>query len=386
MMKIVYYEMRKSWLKISTFAVLFVLTGLNYIQSNGACQTLYPKTYGDRKEAYFRLYETVCGTLTEDKIAPFRQRAKELENEVSDMVFSREYNPAEYITGYIFGDFNLYNLDIGSEISYCATYPNISDKITSNAAECYNFYKSVGNSYEAEKFLTIYRMYQGRKIPEYRATYWTNLFFNHDFSSLLCLIMLILCLSSSFTGEKSSGMNTLISAYGKSRSAVFAKVISSAVFCAFLTIYFSLCDLVNTHFLLGVDGLDMPIYSAEMFQNSPFSFSFTAAIFVTAATRFLALFTVSLLIIFLSKISPNTIISMALSFGALLAMIILTSFSKSVINPINSLSQAAFLEDFSAINLCGQPVLALFAAIIFMAAECIILCGIIAINGKSDRR
>ena len=194
--------------------------------------------------------------------------------------------------------------------------------------------------------------------------------------------MLILCLSSSFTGEKSSGMNALISAYGKSRSTVFAKVISSAVFCAVLTIYFSLCDLVNTRFLLGVEGLDMPIYSAEMFQNSPFSFSFIGAILVTAAMCFLALLTVSILIIFFSKISPNTIISMTLSFGALLAMIILTSFSKSVINPINSLSQAAF----STINLFGHPVLALFAAVLFMAVECIILCGMIAINGKSDRR
>lgn len=385
-MKIIYYEMRKSWLKISTFAVLFVLTVLNFIQSDGACKTLYPKTYGERKEAYFRLYETVCGEITEEKIAPFRQRAKELENEVSDMVFSHEYNPDEYITGYIFGDFNLYNLDIGPEISYCAAYPNISNKITANAAECYNFYKSAGNEFDAEKFLMIYRMYQGREIPEYRATYWTNLFFNHDFSSLLCLIMLILCLSSSFTGEKSSGMNALISAYGKSRSTIFAKVISSAVFCAVLTIYFSLCDLVNTHFLLDVEGLDMPIYSAELFQNSPFSFSFIGAILVTAAMRFLALLTVSLLIIFFSKISPNTIISMALSFGALLAMIILTAFSKSVINPINSLSQTAFLEDFSTINLFGQPVLALFAAVFFISVECIILCGMIAINGKSDRR
>lgn len=385
-MKIVYYEMRKSWVKISTLIVLAILTVLNFIQADGTCGTYYSKTYGKRGEAYFALYNTVCGEISEEKIAPFRQRARELENEVSDMVFSHEYNPDEYITGYIFGDFNLFNLDIGPEISYCATYPNISNKITANAAECYNFYKSVGNDYEAEKYAMAYKMYQSRQIPEYRATYWTNLFFNHDFSSLLCLIMLILGLSSSFTGEKSSGMNTLISAYGKSRSTIFAKVISSAVFCAVLTIYFSLCDLVNTHFLLGVEGLDMPIYSAEMFQNSPFSFSFIGAILVTTAMRFLALFTVSILIIFFSKISPNTIISMALSFGALLAMIILTSFSKSVINPINSLSQAAFLEDFSTINLFGQPILALFAAVLFMAVECIILCGMIAINGKSDRR
>lgn len=385
-MKIVYYEMRKSWVKISTLIVLAILTVLNFIQAEGTCGTYYSKTYGKRGEAYFALYNTVCGEVSEEKIAPFRQRAKELENEVSDMVFSHEYNPDEYITGYIFGDFNLYNVDIAPEITYAATYPNISDKIAANAAECFHFYKSVGNDYEAEKYAMAYEMYQNRQIPEYRATYWTNLFFNHDFSSLLCVIMLILGLANSFTNERESGMLQIIGSSGKSKSTTLAKIASAAVYCLFLSVYFTAADLAAANIILGVDGLDMPLYSAKMLQNTPFSFSFAETILLWITVKFFALFVVALMILFVSKISPNTIISIVLSFGSALVLIFLTAVSKSIFNPFNIIAPTALAEEYSAVNIFGQPVLTLWAAIIISAVECAVLCAANTFIGQKSRR
>ncbi len=385
-MKIVYYEMRKSWLKISTFIVLVILTVLNFIQADGTCGTNYSKTYGKRGEAYFTLYNTVCGEITEEKIAPFRERANWLNNEVSDMVFNSEYRPDLYYTGYIFGDFNLYNVDIAPEISYAVTYPNISDKIAASAAECFHFYKSVGNDYEAEKYAMAYEMYQDRQIPEYRATYWTNLFFNHEFSSLLCVIMLVLGLANSFTNERESGMLQIICSSGKSKSTTLAKIASAGVYCLFLSVYFTAADLATANIILGVDGLDMPLYSAKMFQNTPFSFSFAETILMWAAAKFFALFVVALTIIFISKISPNTIVSFVLSFGIALVLIFLTAVSKSILNPFNIIVPTALAEDFSVINIFGQPVLTLWAAIIFAAAECAVLCAINTFIGQKSRR
>ncbi len=385
-MKIVYYEMRKSWLKISTFIVLVILTVLNFIQADGTCGTYYNKTYGKRGEAYFTLYNTVCGEITEEKIAPFRERANWLNNEVSDMVFSSEYRPDLYYTGYIFGDFNLYNVDIAPEISYAATYPNISDKIASSAAECFHFYKSVGNDYEAEKYAMAYEMYQDRQIPEYRATYWTNLFFNHEFSSLLCVIMLVLGLANSFTNERESGMLQIICSSGKSKSTTLAKIASAAVYCLFLSVYFTAADLATANIILGVDGLDMPLYSAKMFQNTPFSFSFAETILLWTTVKFFALFVVALTILLVSKISQNTIVSFALSFGAALVLIFLTAVSKSILNPFNIIVPTALAEDFSVVNIFGQPVLTLWAAIIFAAVECAVLCAINTFIGQKSRR
>lgn len=385
-MKIVYYEMRKSFLRISTLVILIIFSILNFIQADGVCSIYYGKTYGQRKESYFSLYNTVCGKITEDKIAPFRERAKELENEVSDMVFSTEYHPDLYYTGYIFGDFNLYNVDIAPEITYAATYPNISNKISQNAAECYNFYKSVGNKYEAEKYALAYGMYQHREIPEYRATNWTNLFFNNEFSSLLCIIMLIFGLSNSFTNERESGMYQLINSSGKLRATTLAKIASTAVLCLLLSVYFTACDLAAADVLLGVEGLDMPLYSAKIFQNSPFSFNFVAAIMMWILQRFLALFAISLIMLLGSKIAPNTLISIVINFGITLVMIILTVLSKSIVNPINVLNASAYIYEFSVINIFGQPVLTETVVMIIMIIECLIFGGIITIMANKSRR
>lgn len=385
-MKIVYYEMRKSWLKISTLLVLVILTVLNFIQADGVCRTYYSKTYGKRGEAYFALYNTVCGEITEEKIAPFRERANWLNNEVADMVFSSEYRPDLYYTGYIFGDFNLYNVDIAPEISYAATYSNISDKIATNAAECFHFYKSVGNDYEAEKYAKAYEMYQNRQIPEYRATNWTNLFFKSEFSSLLCVVMLILGLANSFTKERESGMLQIILSSGKSKSTTLAKIGSAAVYCLFLSAYFTAIDLASANIILGVDGLDMPLYSAKIFQNTPFCFSFAETFLLWIMVKFFALFVVALTIIFASKISPNTIVSIVLSFGTTLVLIFITAVSKNILNPFNIIVPTAFVEEFSVVNIFGQPVLTLWAAIILATVECVVLCVINTFTGQKSRR
>lgn len=371
MMKIIYHEMRKGWLKIITILVLVIFTALNCVCMNDSCRTDYLMTYGSNGDAYFKLYQTVCGELDEEKIAPFRYRAMELKNEVMDLAFSHEYQPDKYYTGYIFGDFNLYNNDIGPEITYCATYSNLSEAITAEAVACYSFYKSVGNDFEAEKNALIYHMYQDRHIDEYRATYWTKLFFQYDFSSLLCIIMLILGLSASFSTEKESGMLQLIISSGNINKTISAKIASSAIYCAFLSIYFTICDLILTHVFLGIDGLNMPVYSAQLFKNSPFTFNFGEAIFIWVGVRFLALFLLSLIMLLVSKIAHSTIVSICICFGISLLLMLLTAISDSIFNPICALIPNAYIAEFSVVNIFGKPVVALYAATIVLIIECI---------------
>ncbi len=385
-MKIIFCEMRKSWLKSTTFIVLIVLTVLNFIRMNDLCRTKYSLTYGELGEAYFRIYETVCGELDEEKLAPLRTRAKELENEVMDKTYSTEYQPDKFYTGYVFGDFMLYNVDIAPEITYCATYPNASNKIVSNALERHKFYKSVGNDFETKKSAMIYNSYQDRIIPEYRATNWTGLFFQYEFSSLLCIVMLILGLSSSFSIEKESGMFQLITAAGRNNRTTVSKICSSAAYCAFLSVWFTACDLIFTNFLLGVKGIDMPLYSAQMFEKTPFMFSFIGAIILWAGIRFLVLLVLALIMLLISKIMPNTIIAMVASFGASLGLILLTSLSKSVWNPICALTPNAYITEFSVVNIFGEPVLTLFAALIALAAECVILGSVVFMSDRGEKR
>ena len=266
------------------------------------------------------------------------------------------------------------------------TYPNKINQVAENALEAYKFYKDKGNVFETKKALMAYNLYRNRSIPEYRATYWTELFFGQDFSSLLCVILLILGLSASFSVEKESGMYQLITASGNNGKTAFAKICSAAIYSALLSAYFTICDLAFANFLLGVRGLNMPIYSASIFENSPFTFSLLGAIFVWFGIRFLALFAMSFVILLISKITPNTIIAMAASFGISLVLIALTSLSKNVFNPLCALTPNAYTTDFSVIEFFGQPVLSLIAAVIALIAECAVLGTITFITDRFLRR
>lgn len=386
-MKVVYYEMRKSWLKTVTLVVLIALTALNILRIYDLCRTKYSYTFGRAHDSYYRLYETVCGELTEKKITSFKNRAKELDDNVSDRIYSTKYQPDKYIyTGYEYGDYALYNLFVGPQISYAATYSNTSNLIAARAVDNYHFYIENGKSYEAEKNALIYQLYRNRSIPQYRTTYWTGLFFNYDFSSLLCIVMLILGLSASFTIELESGMFQLITAAGKNANAVGAKIISAAIYCAILAIYFTMCDLIMTHVYLGIDGLNMPLYSSQMFDESPFGFSFWETILLWIGIRFLALFAISLMILLISKITQNTIISMVGCFGASLIIILLTAVTKSVFNPVCALDPGAYIKNFAVMNILGKPILTLYVAIIVLVAECVILWAAIAFSRRILRR
>lgn len=370
-MKILYYEMRKSWLKLSTFLMLVICAALNIYRIGSTSQNFF-FTYGEFQEPYFRLYDTVSGKLDESKLAQFRSKKNELDNLIGTKMYTTDYAPEKYeYTGYAFGDYSLYNAAIAPEISYCATYSNISNQIAAKAVEGYYLYKENGNSYERKKSALIYELYQNRSIPEYRATNWTGEYFTYDFSSLLCVIMLILGLSSCFTNEKTSGMNSLITAYGKWTKSLSAKIISAAIYCFGLTIFFTILDLVFINHFLVIDGIDMPIYSAKMFCTSPFRFSFLTAVIICAGLRFLGLLVIALLIMFISKNSPNTVISIGASFAAVIALIFLSLISESVFNPIGLLTPKTYIRECDLTNLFGTPILSLYTSISAAAILCV---------------
>ncbi|MCM1167118.1 MAG: hypothetical protein NC401_14020 [Ruminococcus sp.] len=299
--------------------------------------------------------------------------------------YSTEYDTEKYIyTGYAHGDFALYSLMISPEISYAATYSNTSNRIAAKAAESSYFYREIGNDYESRKNAMICHLYSGRRISEYRTTNWADAYFSYDFSSLLCVILLILGLSSSFTRERESGMHQLIAAYGKTGSTVMSKIASSAVFCLILTIVFTISDLMGVNDFLVIKNAEMPLYSAEIFELTPFNFTFTEAIFMCAGLRFLGLFAIALLILTISKIAPNTIAATVCSFAAVSILILLSLVSGNLFNPIGLLTPKSYLEKFGVVNLLGNPILELYGAVICAVLLCLAFIAVIAFRRKNN--
>jgi len=371
-MKLIYFEMKKSWLKLPILFVLILLCVLDIYKISDNYR-INGRMSGDEnkglKNAYYNIYSNdLRGEITQTKINYVKDACNKYKSEVIGKNFSKEYDE-NTITGYIYSDYSLFNFIIVPELEYAVTYPNISNSISASAYENIDFFEKHNNFPDAEKNRYIYKLYQNRNIDNYNLTEWTELYFKYDFSSLLVLIMLVVTLAPSFTSEYESGMNVMIKSSGKQGNIVNAKLISAALFIFLLTVLFAFFDLLSVIFFCGADGFLNPVYSSPFFKYSPFSFSLFSAIIICALIKFLAFLTIGEIIFIISRLTKNTILSICFSFLIVVLLIVLSNADNSVLNPVNMLSPYKMLTEFKCVIFAGKPILLLY----YSAVVCIII-------------
>lgn len=123
--------------------------------------------------------------------------------------------------------------------------------------------------------------------------------------------------------------------------------------------------------ICGVDGIFNPIYSAKFFGNSPFSFSLFAAVAVCSLGKFFAFFVFGEIVILISTVSKNSILSLCLCFLAAVIFIVTANESSTIANPVNMLLVYKMLKNFNCVIILGKPISSLYIALIFYF---IILC------------
>lgn len=364
-MKIVYFEMRKTWLKLSAIIMLIALSVLNFIR--------FFEMYRYENEYVYRAErDAVCmrfqGEITPELIANFKAEKEKFTEE----------NPTEYMK------IMYYDL-VQSEISAAATYENISNSIVENADCNVLFYAEHNNVSDEKRCRLISRLYRGRHISEYRKTDWVRPFFTYDFSSLAALILIITTLAASFAKERESGMDMMISSCGKSMQTVFAKLVSAMIYSAVLALWFTAEDLTAANAMFGIEGLSQPIYAAEIFANSPFSFSLFGAVVFTILVKFIAYFTFAAVILLISKLCGKSVISLCISFILCVMAIFFSSKYPSDLNPVNMLTPNLFLQKFETVYLFGIPIVKPYFVMFILAFEALIFSAAVFITDRCQR-
>ena len=284
-------------------------------------------------------------------------------------------------------DYLLFSSFIVPELEYAVTYTNVSNKIAARAYDNISFYSGKDNKKELAKNSLIYKLYSDRSIDNYYLTEWAEIYFRYEFSCLLILIMIILGISAAFSGEYESGMFMLIRAEGQTGRTVNAKLISAAVYVFALVIIFLLSDLITISFLSPIDGMNAPIYSAELFKLSPLNGSFSEVIIACGALRFSVFLVIAEIIMLISVITKNTIASVVVSFSLITALIIASDGSRTILNPVNMLSSYNLISSFDCVYVSGHAVLSFHAAIIFYLVTVLILAVFIKLfTSESERR
>lgn len=378
-MKIIFYEMRKSWLKGFVFIVLAVVTVLDFIRAFPFDSYIRSMYYN-----YNKVFEVYGGPPDNGKLRDFGKKA---DNVSGAMTMGRtDIVSDDFFTENAAREDGLLNYTVKPQIEYVITYPNISNNVALKAYENYQLYDKIGRSYEKRENAMIYRIYSGRQVSELRGNQWAKRFFSHDFSSLACLIMLVLGLSGSFSTEKESGMKTIIGAYGKVKRTVASKMLSAMIFCALLTLWFTCADLLFYNIFDGFDGINLPLYSVQKFKYTPLNITILQGILLWTLQRFLSLLAMSAAVYLISELSPNTVIATVGGFLLCMVLVVLGGFQKNIFNPVSALTPDNFLVEFKAYNCFGFPVLQPIMLLIVLALESVFLSLILIMAEKAKRR
>lgn len=386
-MKMIYYEMKKSWFKMP---VLFLLIFFCFLSAYKIC-SMYNisgrfRENGDvkTKDAYFELYDILSGEITVEKTRYINEIYRELDRNVNLGNYSTEYNE-DSLTGYTFADYMLVGFDIIPELEYAVTYPNISGKICNDAYENIFFFNERKNYSEAKRNVLIYKLYQNRKIKSYNLTEWVEYYFKYDFSSLLIIIMIIAGLASSFSIETESGMNLLIKTSGAVYKTANAKIISACTYILLITIIFSLFDFLVVKHLCGADGFSNPLYSAYLFRYTPYNFSLLKASIVCVAIRLLGFIVIGEITVLISALIKKTIPALCADFLITVLFMLCADKNSLMINPINMLSPYRMLEKFDCRVICGAPILSVYYYAILYIVMIILLFVFIKFAARSGQ-
>lgn len=383
-MKLTYFEMRKSWLKVPIFLllVIFVIIDIYKICSEFKINDTAAGSENLIRNSTQELYQMLKGQVTPEKIDFIKTTSDSLSEETAGFTFSTEYDDSRY-TGYVFGDYRLFDGTLKSDFRYIVMYVNSSSRIVQRAYDNIEFYEAHNNNYERLKSIKIANAYQNRGLDSYYLTQGSETFFSYDFSCLLVLCMIVAVFCQSFSKEHEQGMERLIKISAGAEFTVIAKCLSACIFCAFLSLIFTSVDLLAINALYHLDGLAEPIYSLSSFEFSPFNRSVFVMMVNVMLMRFVVYFLISLSVMIISALYKSSLVSLVLSFLFVGGLVILQEYTSTFLNPIEMLSPQKYLAEFRCVNIVGFPIYTIHASIfIYMFMSICIIAALYFLNRR----
>lgn len=365
-MKLIYLEMKKSWLKPVTILIVLILTVINIYKIHTSF--LYESMDFIEDESLirinnFKLYNKLKGKITTEKINFIKENYNKLSREVENFNFSKEYDSSRY-TGYVFGDYGLFK-SFKEGYSHSIMYTNLTRDILIKSLDNVKFYNKFSNIYEVRKNKLYIKRYSNRKLNSYYLTQGIESYFYYDFSSLLILILIIIFFSQSYTKESYSRMNIILYTTQKGRHIAIAKYMSMVLFCLIISLYFMFIDLLTINYLIKIDGMFQPIYYLNNFSFTPYNCSIFLMIVYTYIIKCIAYICFSCIVLFISYSTNNAILSTTLSAFSLSILVYVEKICPSIINPISLLTTRKYICKFNLINILQYPVNSIIIASIF---------------------
>ncbi len=345
-------------------------------------------------EVYEAFYSKWSGTITAENIQELMAIFGPLEEKAESMSFdfgegSGTYTYSEY------GDYRFFFSQFANEMEYDYLYVNEAIGITQKAIELTEFYRDVGNAYKAAESEAYAKTFYNRVISQFADTRYLEVWLNHDYSSMLVLLLCLFGLCTVFVTERETQMYMLQrTAKLGGRTTVAAKLIASTLFVFGVCVLFYgedflVLQLLSDHW----DALSSPVYAIRYLKATPLTMTVGQFVIWASAVKTLGILGCSFLILLASCLFKQVLTAFASAIGGIMGMIILQEFCRTRVwlkwfNPMELTMIREIVTDTAFVNVLGWPIrLHTFAIVGVLLTMVILLLGILRFHpGRMERR
>ena len=360
--QLLFYEVKKClrtpWLPV--FVVfLLLLNGWKLDQSSRNAMSIREES----EELYEDFYSQWKGTITEENVRELMKIYAPLKKNAERMALSSQGGSGTY-TSTERQDYMFFASQFAEEMEYDYLYSNQAVRTANNAYSLVMLFRETGNSYEVRKNTLIYRQFAERSIPGFSDTKYLEVWFQHDYSSLLIVLLCVFCLSGMFVEEKESQMFMLLrTTPGGNKTTYLAKMTVCFAFILVISFIFYFEDICILQGLSGhADALSSPVYALRPMESGAFSMSMLSFIVWSYGVRLLGLMCIGSTVLLISCLCTRTLSVFAISTAILLAMSYMQAALRqwyviNLANPMELLMIRRAASVCEYVNFLGYPML-----------------------------
>lgn len=387
------FEWKKNFLSPWMLLFLIALLAVNGWKLNWEYQKRNAE-FSAYDTAYEAFYSKWSGTITVENIqelmavyGPLQEKEENLSINFNEG--SGTYTYSEY------GDCRFFFSKFANEMEYDYLYVNEAIGIAAEAKELAEYYQRIGNTYKAAENRAFVKVFQNRVIAQFSDTRYIEVWLNHDYSSMLILLLSLFGLCTVFVTERETEMYMLqrTSRLGGGMT-VAAKLAASALFISLICTLFYGEDFLVLQLLSGHwEALANPVYAIRNLEATPLNMTIGQFILWSGGMKILGMLGCGSFILLCSCLCKRVLTTFVAGFGGVMMLILLQEFCRTRVglkwfNPLELVMVREIITDTAFVNVFGTPVpLYTFVMVGVFLIMAVMVLGILGFNpGRMERR
>ncbi|MCA1057628.1 hypothetical protein LCL96_01690 [Rossellomorea aquimaris] len=361
LLKLELYKIFSQKMIYITFLVLILLSSM-YI--------LNFEKIDDQTKQFYKAWE---GTLTSEKIQQAEALNDQLTAKSEEKIEEMKANGTE---GAFFSENDEIKLDIYENIAFIQRVEeNFNQKLQeleSSTKYNANLEKRMLESVD----LSYFSSYRGpAEIIDYSGT----------FAFIITGAMLLIGLSSTYTREYSSGVDNYILSSRKGRTVLsWAKLVAALIYALSVVAAWESVNVISKLYILGNLGWETPLQFVIRYDVSPYGLNMLEFHLIQLGIHLTAALGFAILILFISSISKNSLISFFVS-GALFSLPFMAVEMMPMKGWVLDMVKFSYLyimkveflfAQFKTINIFGYPLLYPVAAVLWMVVLSVVMAAV----------